>query len=49
VARVDVVYGPSRPAWRNLWVIVFSTGGRCARFEEWPFTADQTDGHVAAG
>lgn len=45
VVRVDVEYGSSGRAWRNLWVLAFSTGGRCSRFEEWPFAPGQADGH----
>jgi hypothetical protein len=46
VARVFVEYGadPDTP-WRDLWVMRFSPGGRCAAFEEWPFApeADEDD------
>ena len=45
VVRVDVQYTSPDASWRNLWVIVFSTGGRCSRFEEWPFAPGQPDGH----
>lgn len=49
VARVDVEYASPPRAWRNLWVLRFTTGGRCARFEEWPFAPGQPDGHEPAG
>jgi hypothetical protein len=45
VVRVDVEYESPPRSWRDLWVIVFASGGRCARFEEWPFAPDQADGH----
>jgi len=45
VIRVDVEYEHPPRRWRDLWVIVFSTGGRCRRFEEWPFAPGQPDGH----
>lgn len=46
VVRVTVGYErhPERP-WRDLWVIRFAAGGRCASFEEWPFAPDTPDGH----
>jgi SnoaL-like domain len=46
VVRVFVEYGndPDTP-WRDLWVLCFAPGGRCASFEEWPFAPDQEDGH----
>jgi hypothetical protein len=31
--------------WRDLWVLRFAAGGRCAVFEEWPFAPDQDDRH----
>jgi ketosteroid isomerase-like protein len=38
VARVEVAYGgPVRQEYRDLWVMRFDAGGRCAAFEEWPF------------
>jgi SnoaL-like domain len=37
VVRVDVDYVAPGQAWRDLWVLRFGVGGRCARFEEWPF------------
>jgi len=48
VVRVFVEYGaapvPARASWRDLWVLRFAAGGRCAAFEEWPFAPDLTDG-----
>jgi ketosteroid isomerase-like protein len=46
VIRVAVAYdrSPERP-WRDLWVLRFAAGGRCAAFEEWPFSPDADDGH----
>lgn len=49
VVRVDVDYSSAGPAWRNLWVLTFTSGGRCARFEEWPFSPVQADGHEPVG
>jgi hypothetical protein len=47
VVRVEVDYGPpDERQWRNLWVVRFALGGRCAVFEEWPFTPGQDDGHM---
>ncbi|MGH8931633.1 MAG: nuclear transport factor 2 family protein [Egibacteraceae bacterium] len=31
--------------WRNLWVLRFTSDGRCQGFEEWPFAPGQHDGH----
>ena len=46
VVRAEVVYAPpSGGSWRDLWVIRFADDGRCAAFEEWPFSPDQPDGH----
>jgi hypothetical protein len=46
VVKVWVEYAndPDVP-WRDLWVLRFASGGRCAVFEEWPFAPDQDDGH----
>jgi uncharacterized protein (TIGR02246 family) len=44
VVRVEVDYG-SGSRWRDLWVIRFAADGRCAAFEEWPFSPRQPDGH----
>jgi SnoaL-like domain len=46
VVKVWVEYDndPDTP-WRDLWVLRFAPGGRCAVFEEWPFAPDQDDGH----
>lgn len=46
VVRVDVEYHSPPRSWRDLWVIVFALGGRCARFEEWPFRPKPADGPV---
>jgi uncharacterized protein (TIGR02246 family) len=46
VVRVHVDYArPGAGSWRNLWVVRFAPGGRCAAFEEWPFAPRQDDGH----
>jgi len=46
VVRVMVDYGGDQPTrWRDLWVMRFAADGRCQVFEEWPFAADQPDGH----
>jgi ketosteroid isomerase-like protein len=38
VVRVAVEYrAPEKARWRDLWVVGFAPGGRCSRFEEWPF------------
>ncbi len=44
VARIAVEYMRDG-SWRDLWVIQFASDGRCTRFEEWPFTPGQDDGH----
>ncbi|MDQ7903910.1 nuclear transport factor 2 family protein [Phytohabitans sp. ZYX-F-186] len=37
VVRVEVRYGPPLDEqWRDLWIVRFAAGGRCAWFEEWP-------------
>jgi len=46
VVRADVEYHDPPRSWRNLWVIVFAPGGRCARFEEWPFGPTTPEGHA---
>ena len=39
VARVHVRYGePVSQEWADLWIVRFDRGGRCAAFEEWPFS-----------
>ena len=39
VVRVEVKYGdPVHQEFRDLWVIRFAADGRCAAFEEWPFS-----------
>ena len=39
VARIEVRYGePDPQEWRDLWVMSFAPDGRCASFEEWPFS-----------
>lgn len=45
VVRVLVEYGAGSRPWRDLWVLRFSTDGRCSSFEEWPFAPGQPDGH----
>jgi hypothetical protein len=45
VVRVAVRYGSPEERWRDLWVLTFGDDGRCAAFEEWPFGAQQPDGH----
>jgi len=45
VVRVFVEYLHPRRYWRDLWVMKFAAGGRCALFEEWPFAPGQSDGH----
>ena len=44
VVRVAVDYDDGQ-RWRDLWVLALDEQGRCERFEEWPFAADQSDGH----
>jgi ketosteroid isomerase-like protein len=46
IVRVAVDYDDGQ-RWRDLWVVVLSTDGRCQHFEEWPFAPDQPDGHEA--
>jgi hypothetical protein len=42
VVRAEVIYGdPVSAQWRDLWVIRFAPDGRCASFEEWPFSPGQ--------
>jgi uncharacterized protein (TIGR02246 family) len=39
VVRVEVRYGePVTEEWRDLWLVRFAADGRCAGFEEWPFS-----------
>ena len=46
VVRLAVDYGrPTGGRWRDLWVLRFAADGRCAAFEEWPFSPGQPDGH----
>lgn len=48
VVRLAVDYRSDPPPgnrWRDLWIVVFAPDGRCAAFEEWPFSPDQPDGH----
>jgi hypothetical protein len=46
VVRVSVDYGRRDGGrWRDLWVLRLTEDGRCAAFEEWPFTPGQPDGH----
>jgi ketosteroid isomerase-like protein len=44
IVRVAVDYDDGQ-RWRDLWLLVFHGDGRCQRFEEWPFAAEQADGH----
>jgi len=47
VVRVSVDYDdPAVGRWRDLWVLQFATGGRCAVFEEWPFAPGPDDAAV---
>ena len=48
VVRVGVDYHDGQ-RWRDLWVLSLADDGRCRHFEEWPFTADQPDGHEDDG
>jgi hypothetical protein len=42
VVRVEVWYGePTHQEYRDLWVMRFADDGRCAAYEEWPFSPDQ--------
>jgi ketosteroid isomerase-like protein len=41
VARVEVWYGHPVREYRDLWVMRFAGDGRCAWFEEWPFSPEQ--------
>jgi hypothetical protein len=44
VVRVAVDYeDPAVGRWRDLWVLQFTAGGRCAVFEEWPFAPGSDD------
>jgi uncharacterized protein (TIGR02246 family) len=39
VVRAEVRYGdPVTEEWRDLWLVRFAADGRCASFEEWPFS-----------
>lgn len=38
VVQAEVRYGePTRQEYRDLWIMRFTDGGLCARFEEWPY------------
>jgi hypothetical protein len=37
VVRTEVRYEEPRREFRNLWIVRFDDGGRCADFEEWFF------------
>jgi SnoaL-like domain len=42
VARVEVWYGdPVTRHYRDLWIMQLDSEGRCASFEEWPFSPEQ--------
>ncbi len=45
VVRVAVRYAAPDVRWRDLWLLTFAEDGRCRTYEEWPFAADQADGH----
>jgi ketosteroid isomerase-like protein len=48
VARVNVDYsGPPALEYRDLWVMRFSSAGRCVAFEEWPFWPGQPRSAIA--
>jgi hypothetical protein len=38
VVRLDVEYHDKPRRYRDLWVIRFDDDGRCAAFEEWPYS-----------
>jgi hypothetical protein len=43
VVRAEVWYGdPVEQEFRDLWVIRFAADGRCAAFEEWPFSPEDS-------
>ncbi|QZY27867.1 hypothetical protein [Nocardioides coralli] len=44
VVRVAVDY-ETGSRWRDLWAVEYADDGRCRRFEEWPFSPGQPDGH----
>jgi hypothetical protein len=44
VVRVAVDYDDGA-RWRDLWILTLDPTGRCATFEEWPFSPTQPDGH----
>ena len=47
VIRVEVAYDDAKTGtWRDLWVLRFTAGGRCAAFEEWPHQAAGGDAEV---
>ena len=42
VVRAEVRYGePLRQEYRDLWILQLNGGGRCTRFEEWPYWPGQ--------
>ena len=42
VSRVEVAYdGPPPRHYKDLWIVRLDEGGRCARFEDWPFWPEQ--------
>jgi hypothetical protein len=50
VVRAEVRYGdPEVRRYRDLWIIKFDEGGRCAAFEEWPFWPPGAEGQYASG
>jgi hypothetical protein len=47
IVRVSVDYeDPSVGRWRDLWVLQFAAGGRCAAFEEWPIAPEPDEGQA---
>jgi ketosteroid isomerase-like protein len=50
VARIEVRYGaPKGKEYRDLWIVNLDEGGRCFRFEEWPFWPPDQEGAAAVG
>jgi ketosteroid isomerase-like protein len=50
VVRVQVSYGdPVAQEFRDLWLVRFAADGRCASFEEWPFSPPKPQPLVGRG
>jgi ketosteroid isomerase-like protein len=50
VARIEVRYGDPIPReYHDLWIVRLDANGRCAEFEEWPFSPSGGDGAGAHG